>query len=165
MFLVFSIYLCTSLNNFLSRSTVPYLALPFNLVALCSMMVLKNSQLNLKLGHLETNHVNQVQFLLSKSFKLQISYEQALAYTPKSNLNFGIPDFSLTCPGNDWSWISIKSICKTKLNSFRWKVWDQGVKTIKYLSNNMNLRSPEKSQAHQNPMSQRNDPDSCKVDP
>jgi len=53
-----SLYLCTSLNNFLSRVTVPYLALPFNLVAICSMMVLKNSRLNHSL--LDHNSFNQV---------------------------------------------------------------------------------------------------------
>jgi urea transporter len=30
----FSVYICSSLNNVLSRFTIPYLALPFNIVAI-----------------------------------------------------------------------------------------------------------------------------------
>ncbi len=40
----FSLYLCSAFGNFLGRTGgVPYLALPFNLIAICTFLTLKPS--------------------------------------------------------------------------------------------------------------------------
>lgn len=37
----FSVYLCSAFGNFLSKFNVPYLALPFNIIAVCTMLTLQ----------------------------------------------------------------------------------------------------------------------------
>ena len=37
----FSVYLCSAFGNFLSKFSVPYLALPFNIIAVCTFLTLQ----------------------------------------------------------------------------------------------------------------------------
>jgi hypothetical protein len=46
---LFSLFFCSAMNNFFSRFSIPYLALPFNVVAICSFTFIKNSNIVLKL--------------------------------------------------------------------------------------------------------------------